>query len=81
MPISPRATRLILAVKLGKRIRERRLALNLTLTECQDLSGLLPSAWTKIELGTRAPDLVTLIKIASALSCTTDHLLLGKPIQ
>ena len=59
---------------IGKRIRERRLKLNLTLENLAEKTDLTQNFIGNIERGNDNPSLETLIKIANALAVNTDFL-------
>ena len=68
----------LLALEIGKRIREFREFHDLTQGELALKTGLTPAAISMIEAGRRAPTAPTLIKLSDALFVTTDRILKGE---
>lgn len=62
-------------ILFGERIRRFRKSRNITQEELAEAVGISLSFLGHIERGTRKPSIETLIRIASALSTTTDELL------
>ncbi len=60
--------------EIGKRIRRRRKARNLTLRAAAFEVGLHPSVYCRVELGTRQARFDELERIAGALGCTVREL-------
>ncbi|MBQ1504408.1 MAG: helix-turn-helix transcriptional regulator, partial [Oscillospiraceae bacterium] len=60
---------------IGLRIRERRMALDLTQTALAQRLGITAQAVSKWETGMGCPDIYVLPKLASALEISTDALL------
>ena len=65
-------------MNIGKRIKERRKALNLTQLDLARALGLTPQHISVIEQDKRAPSLTSLAKLAEELGVTTDYLITGK---
>lgn len=63
------------ALTLGRRIRERRAQLGLTLEQLATAIDRAPSQLSAIENGKREPRLPILRALAAALDCTVDELL------
>jgi transcriptional regulator with XRE-family HTH domain len=62
---------------IGKRIRHRRKALQLTLDAVAEQVGLSPSAVSLIETGKREAKVSTVVALASVLGCEVSDLLSG----
>lgn len=59
----------------GKRLREVRMARNLTQQKLSDMVGLALRSYQCYEQGTREPSLDMLVKLADVLEVPTDYLL------
>lgn len=66
---------------LGKRIRERRKKLGLTQQTLAEISDLTPTNISHIECGKTKISLPSLIKIANALSSTSDELICDSLVE
>lgn len=64
--------------KIGRRIRNEREKLNLTVEKLSEIVDLTPNYLGKVERGEKKPSLQTLVKISSCLRVTLDHLIYGK---
>lgn len=60
---------------LGKKVKEMRVALNLTQKQLSQIIGVAPNTVTQYENGTARPSYEVLVKIAIALGVTSDYLL------
>jgi len=65
-------------VSLGQRIRQRRLALNITQQDLANALNITPQHISVIEQDKAAPSIALLPKLAEQLGVTTDYLLTGK---
>lgn len=65
-------------MNLGRRIKERRQALELTQQQLAEALGLTPQHISAIEQDKRAPSLSSLAKIAEELGITVDFLVMGR---
>ena len=65
-------------MNLGRRIKERRQALELTQQQLAEVIGLTPQHISAIEQDKRAPSLSSLAKIAEELGVTVDFLMTGR---
>ena len=54
---------------LGGRVRELRLKRHLTQVEFAEMLGVPQARVSEIELGTRVPNLETILRVAAALEC------------
>ena len=63
--------------EVGKRIRQKRKALKLTLADMRDKYGFSTGELSMIENGTRTPNIVLFYKLCISLSCSADELLKG----
>ena len=63
---------------LGRRIKERRQALEFTQQQLAEVIGLTPQHISAIEQDKRAPSLSSLAKIAEELGVTVDFLMTGR---
>lgn len=67
----------ITMANIGKRIRERRLELNLTQNDIHRECGIASGALSQIENGTRTPTITTFYALSKALKCSMDWLFTG----
>ena len=65
-------------MSLGRRIKERRQALEFTQQQLAEVIGLTPQHISAIEQDKRAPSLSSLAKIAEELGVTVDFLMTGR---
>lgn len=65
-------------MSLGQRIRQRRLALNITQQDLANALNITPQHISVIEQDKAAPSIALLPKLAEQLGVTTDYLLTGK---
>ena len=65
-------------MSLGQRIRQRRLALNITQQDLADALNITPQHISVIEQDKAAPSVALLPKLAEQLGVSTDYLLSGK---
>lgn len=63
-------------VTIGKRIKERRKELHLTLADIKGKTGISTGNLSDIENGNRLPASPTLVQLADALQCSTDWILM-----
>ena len=79
MPESNEATESVfnseIAVAIGKKIRQGRKALELTMEELAELAGISPSYMGLLERGERTPSLETLFGVAYVLGTTAAEIL------
>lgn len=69
-------------ITIGKRIKERRKELHLTLADIKQKTGISTGNLSDIENGNRLPASPTLVQLADALQCSTDWILMHNiPIQ
>jgi transcriptional regulator with XRE-family HTH domain len=64
-------------MSLGREVRRRRAALDLTLEQLAERSGLSPHYLSTVETEKRDPSVSTVISIAKALGCPPGELLGG----
>ena len=62
---------------IGKRIKERREALELTQRELADLVGVSPSFIGHLERAEKIPSVETLAKLCAAVDMSMDYLVMG----
>ena len=65
-------------MSLGQRIRQRRLALNITQQDLADALNITPQHISVIEQDKATPSLALLPKLAEQLGASADYLLSGK---
>ena len=65
-------------VTIGKRIKERRHALNITQEQIANVLDVNPSHISNIECGRSNPSLTVLVKIANVLECSIDTFISGE---
>lgn len=65
-------------MEIGKRIRNRRLELNLTQADIRRETGISTGNLSGIENGSSAPSASALCELSRVLKCSTDYILLGK---
>lgn len=65
-------------MSLGQRIRQRRLALNITQQDLADALNITPQHISVIEQDKATPSVTLLPKLAEQLGVSTDYLLSGK---
>ena len=65
-------------MSLGQRIRQRRLALNITQQDLADALNVTPQHISVIEQDKATPSVTLLPKLAEQLGVSTDYLLSGK---
>lgn len=63
-------------VTIGRRIKERRKELHLTLADIKVKTGISTGNLSDIENGNRLPASPTLVQLADALQCSTDWILM-----
>ena len=63
-------------ITIGKRIKERRKELHLTLADIKQMTGISTGNLSDIENGNRLPASPTLVQLADALQCSTDWILM-----
>ena len=68
-------------MNVGKRIRERREALNLTQQELAQALGVTPQHISVVEQDKRVPSFAFLTKLAEKLGVSIDYLVTGKATQ
>lgn len=68
-------------IELGERIREIRKAKNLTREQLATKSELSSKFIYEVENGKKGLSVDSLMKIANALSCSCDYILLGEPTR
>lgn len=66
-----------IAVAFGQRVREVRLAANLTQEALAEVTGLHPTFVSNVERGYRVPSVPTLIKLAAGLQVDPAELVRG----
>jgi transcriptional regulator with XRE-family HTH domain len=67
--------------RMGYAIRRRREALRLTLKEVAARAGTTPAAVSHIERGIRKPSAEMVARLARALDCSVDDLLMGVVVE
>lgn len=65
-------------VELGKRIKNRRLELNLTQSDIKQKTGISTGNLSDIERGRSAPSASALCELSDVLECSVDYILFGK---
>lgn len=65
-------------VELGKRIKNRRLELNLTQSDVKQKTGISTGNLSDIERGRSAPSASALCELSDVLECSVDYILFGK---
>ena len=65
---------------IGVRIKQRRKELGITQTALQKTTSLSSGHLSCIENGKYLPSAIALIELATALDCTVDWILTGKPV-
>lgn len=65
-------------MEIGKRIKNRRLELNLTQADIRRETGISTGNLSGIENGSSAPSASALCELSRVLKCSTDYILLGK---
>ncbi len=65
-------------VSIGLRIRKKREELRLSREKLSEIADISPQFLAEIELGRRGMSSVTLVKICSSLSVSSDYILLGR---
>jgi transcriptional regulator with XRE-family HTH domain len=63
--------------EFGRRVRQRRTELGLTLEQVHDASGVHYVFLSGVERGTRNPSLLTVVKLAGALQIDPGELMTG----
>lgn len=63
-------------ITIGKRIKERRKELHLTLADIKAKTGISTGNLSDIENGNRLPASPTLVQLAEVLQCSTDWILM-----
>lgn len=63
--------------EIGRRIKDRRVAMGLTQEAMAERAGITPTYASHIERGEKRPSLGVLVRIATALDITVDRLLTG----
>lgn len=71
----------VLHVEMGKRIMQRRKALNLSQEELSERADVSPQLLSTAERGTKAIRPENLLKISRALGVSTDYLLTGEVVS
>ena len=64
-------------VESGKRIKNRRLELNLTQSDIKQKTGISTGNLSDIERGRSAPSASALCELSDVLECSVDYILLG----
>jgi transcriptional regulator with XRE-family HTH domain len=70
-----------MAVAFGQRVREVRLAADLSQEALAEAAGLHPTFISNVERGYRVPSVPTLLKLAAALSIKPSELVDGLDLQ
>lgn len=65
-------------VELGKRIKNRRLELNLTQSDIKQKTGISTGNLSDIERGRSVPSASALCELSDVLECSVDYILFGK---
>lgn len=65
-------------VEVGKRIKNRRLELNLTQSDIKQKTGISTGNLSDIERGRSAPSASALCELSYVLECSVDYILFGK---
>lgn len=65
-------------VELGKRIKNKRLELNLTQSDVKQKTGISTGNLSDIERGRSAPSASALCELSDVLECSVDYILFGK---
>ena len=65
-------------VELGKRIKNRRVELNLTQSDIKQKTGISTGNLSDIERGRSAPSASALCELSDVLECSVDYILFGK---
>lgn len=65
-------------VEVGKRIKNRRLELNLTQSDIKQKTGISTGNLSDIERGRSAPSASALCELSDVLECSVDYILFGR---
>lgn len=65
-------------VEVGKRIKNRRLELNLTQSDIKQKTGISTGNLSDIERGRSAPSASALCELSNVLECSVDYILFGR---
>ena len=68
-------------IEMGERIREIRLMRNMTRDQLSTESGLSSKFLYEVENGKKGLSVESLLKIAEALSCSCDQIIMGKEVD
>lgn len=66
---------------IGLRIKERRKYLNISGAQIKELAGISTGNLSDIENGKSLPSAMAIIQLSKILQCSTDYILLGKPLN
>lgn len=72
---------IVTRTELGERIKEIRMMRNLTRDQLAGKSGLSSKFLYEVENGRKGLSVDSLIKIANALSCSCDQIIMGKEVE
>lgn len=66
---------------IGLRIKERRKHLNISGAQIKEITGISTGNLSDIENGKSLPSAMAIIQLSKILQCSTDYILLGKPLN